>query len=55
MLKFLIANLGTIFVGIIVFAIIIAIVFKLKKDKKQGKLSCGCGCENCPNAKNCHK
>ncbi|MEE1321205.1 MAG: FeoB-associated Cys-rich membrane protein [Acutalibacteraceae bacterium] len=56
MMEFLSANGGTIFVGAIVTAVIVAIVAKIKKDKKEGKsCSCGCGCDGCPSAGMCHK
>lgn len=37
---------GTILVAVILIAIVAAIIYKLVKDKKQGKSSCGgsCGC-----------
>lgn len=55
MLEFLLSNLGTIIVGVILLAIVAVIVFKVVKDKKKGKPSCGCNCANCPSACNCHK
>jgi len=51
-LSFLAANLATILVGAVVFAIIAAVVVKMVKDRKRN-ISCGCGCSGCPNAKNC--
>lgn len=54
MIDFLIDNLGTVIVGLIVLAAIILIVAKMIKDKKHGKSSCGCGCEHCANAPYCH-
>lgn len=52
MSTFLAANCGTIVVGLIVLAIVAAIVVKIAKDKKNGKTSCGCGCEGCSHK--CH-
>ncbi len=55
MLAFLQNNIGTVLVGIILAAVIAVIVIKMLKDRKKGKSSCGCGCENCPSANMCHK
>ena len=44
---------GTILVAVILAAIVAAIIYKLVKDKKQGKSSCSCGC--CPNSSRCHR
>lgn len=42
--------MGSVIVGIIVVAIIAAIVLSMRSDRKKGKHSCG----GCPNACNCH-
>ncbi|MDO5521857.1 MAG: FeoB-associated Cys-rich membrane protein [bacterium] len=40
--------MGTVIVGVIVVAIVAAIIIKMVKDKKQGKsLQCGCDCKHC--------
>ena len=44
MLSLIIANLSTIIVGLIVLAIVAAVVIKLVRDKINHKSSCGCGC-----------
>ena len=54
MLKFLIENLSTIIVLAVVILIVTLIVVKLIKDKKQGKTSCSCGCDNCALNGTCH-
>ncbi|MBE6836871.1 MAG: FeoB-associated Cys-rich membrane protein [Ruminococcus sp.] len=54
MLEFLISNMGTIIVLIVLVAVVGLIIFKMKKDKKQGKSSCGCKCSACPNSQYCH-
>lgn len=54
-MSFIIENIGTIIIGLIVFVLIVGIVVKLVKDKKKGKTSCGCGCSNCPSSGICHK
>ena len=46
-------NAGTIAVlAVLVFAVG-AVIRKLIKDKKAGKSSCSCGCENCPGSSCC--
>jgi hypothetical protein len=47
MLSWLSENIGTIIVALVLLCIIAAIIRKLIKDKKSGRKSCGCGCENC--------
>ncbi|MCM1505989.1 MAG: FeoB-associated Cys-rich membrane protein [Ruminococcus flavefaciens] len=47
-------NVGTIITGLILFTVLALIVLKMIKDKKNGKSSCGCGCEHCPNSSACH-
>lgn len=55
MLAFLAENLATIIIAVIVIGILAAIIAKMIKDKKKGKTSCGCGCENCAASEICHK
>ncbi len=55
MLDWLANNIGTIVVTIILAAIVAVIVYRMVKDKKKGKSSCGCGCANCPMSGKCHK
>ena len=55
MLAWLTANLGTIIITIVLIGIVSAIIVSMKKDKKQGKTSCGCGCQNCAMHGVCHK
>ena len=52
MLAWLTANLGTILIVLVLAAVVIGIVAKLRKDKKKGNASCCgdcafCGC-HCP-------
>ena len=54
MIDFLLQNIGTILIAVILAAVVIVIITKLKKDKKSGKSSCGCGCGGCPNSAMCH-
>lgn len=47
--------MGTFIVAVVLVAIIVLIIAKLIRDKKQGKISCGCGCANCAMKDKCHK
>ena len=53
-MDFLIQNIGTIAVALIVAALIGAVVFNIVHKRKQGKASCSCGCANCPMKDKCH-
>ena len=55
MLDFLIENSATVITLLVVLTIIGPAVFKIVKDKKQGKSSCGCGCEGCALADKCKR
>lgn len=53
MMDYLISNIGTIVVFLIIAAVVTLIVIKLRKDKAGGKSSCGCNCGCCPNSSLC--
>ena len=53
-IDWLIANIGTIAVGVVVLAVVASIIVLMAKDKKQGKSSCGSSCASCPMAGKCH-
>lgn len=55
MLTWLTANLGTIIITMILAGIVVTIIVNMKKAKKQGRHSCGCGCQNCAMHGMCHK
>ena len=52
MISWLALNWGTILVCVVLAAVVVAIVVKLRKDKKAGKSSCGGNCKACGHA--CH-
>ena len=54
MLDWLAANLATIIICAILIAVVAIIVVKLRRDKKQGKSSCSCGCQGCAMSDTCH-
>ncbi len=53
-MEWLVSNLGTIAVAVILICAVAWIVISLRKDKRSGK-SCSCGCENCAMKGKCHK
>lgn len=55
MLEFIHNNIATIAVSALLFGVVVAIIVRLVKNKKQGKSSCGCGCSNCAMSGICHK
>ena len=55
MITFLLNNLATILVSLVLLAILGLILFKLRKDKKRGVSSCSCGCEGCGASGMCHQ
>ncbi len=46
-MEWLVENIGTLTVALILIAVVAYIVLSVLKDKKAGRHSCGCGCENC--------
>ena len=48
------ANGGTLLITLALVVIIALVIFKLRKDKKAGQTSCGCGCEHCAMRDKCH-
>ena len=55
MLRFFTENGGTILIGAEVAAAVLLIVLKLRGDRKKGRPSCGCGCDQCPSSGMCRK
>ena len=54
MLNFLQQNWGTIVVVAVIAAIVAAIIVCRIRARKQGKSTCGCGCEQCAMSGMCH-
>ena len=48
-------NAGTVIVSIALAGIIAGIIIRLRRDRKQGKASCGGNCGCCPMAGSCHR
>ncbi len=48
-------NWQTFVIAGVIVVIVLAIIIKGILNKKKGKSSCACGCQNCPSASMCHK
>ena len=55
MLQGIADNAGTIIISLALLGLVIGIIIRLRKDKKQGKSSCGGSSGHCPMAGACHK
>ena len=55
MLQGIAENIGTIIISLALLGLVTGIIIRMRKDKKQGKSSCGCNCGHCPMAGTCHK
>ena len=55
MLQGIADNAGTILISIALIGLVTGIIIRLRKDKKQGKSSCGGNCGHCPMGSCCHK
>ena len=53
-IEWLSANVGSIAVGALLLAVVVAIVVSKIINRKKGKSSCGCGCASCALAGQCH-
>ena len=54
MLDWIIENGATIAVTAVLAVIVGLVVFKMVKDKKNGRSGCGCGCSGCAMKDKCH-
>lgn len=54
MTAWIMSNLGSIIIALILAVIIALVIIKMVKDKKSGNSSCGCGCSNCAMKDACH-
>ena len=55
MLQAIADNAGTILISLALIALAAGIIVKLRRDKKQGKSSCGGNCGCCSMSGSCHK
>lgn len=54
MIHWIMSNIATIIICLVVIAVIALAVFVLVRDKKQGKSTCGGNCGSCPMGGSCH-
>ena len=54
MLAWLSANIGTILIVLVLLAVVVGIIVKLRKDKKKGVSPCGGNCAHCAMHGECH-
>lgn len=55
MFTWLIDNLATVLISLVLAAVIVGIILVMVRNKKKGKSSCGCGsCSGCAMAGSCH-
>ena len=52
-MDFIIQNMGTIAVLLVLAVIVGLIINKMRKDQKAGKGGCGCGCSGCAMKDSC--
>ena len=55
MLSWLAANLGTVLITLLLIAVIVTVIVKLRMDKKKGVSSCGGNCAHCAMSGTCHQ
>ena len=53
-IKFFTANIGTIAVLLVLFAVLALIAVRIIRNKKKGVSPCSCGCSSCPYSGKCH-
>ena len=53
-IKFFTANIGTIAVLLVLFAVLALIAVRIIRNKKKGVSTCSCGCASCPYSGKCH-
>ena len=53
-IKFFTANIGTIAVLLVLFAVLALIAVRIIRNKKKGVSPCSCGCASCPYSGKCH-
>ena len=54
MFSWIVNNLGTILITLVLIAVVAAIIRSLHKNHCAGKTSCGCNCAHCAMAGSCH-
>jgi Flp pilus assembly protein protease CpaA len=55
MLEWITLNAGTLLISLLLIGLVALIILQLRRDKKQGKSSCGGACGGCPMSGSCHR
>lgn len=55
MLSWFAENLPTILVLVVLVTVVALIIVHMVRNRRKGKLSFGCGCQNCPMSGSCHQ
>ncbi|PXV96159.1 attachment p12 family protein [Lachnotalea glycerini] len=55
MIQFILSNLGTVIISLVLASIVAFVIRKMIKDKKQGKGCCGSSCGGCGHSSGCHQ
>ena len=55
MLSWFAENLPTILVLVVLVTVVALIIVHMVRNRRKGKLSCVCGCQNCPMSGSCHQ
>lgn len=53
-MNWILGNLATIVISLILIAAVTGIVIGMRRDKKKGKSLCGAKCGSCPMSGSCH-
>ena len=54
MINWISSNIGTVIVLAVLTFVVACIIYKMIKDKKNNKSSCGCNCSGCSMSGSCH-
>ncbi|MDD6308861.1 MAG: FeoB-associated Cys-rich membrane protein [Clostridia bacterium] len=54
MMTWLLHNISSIIICVVLIAVIASIIAYIVRNKRQGKTSCGCGCKSCALRDSCH-
>ncbi len=55
MFQWIMDNAGTLAVSLALMGLVAWIIVRLRRDRKQGRSSCGSNCGCCPMAGSCHR
>ncbi len=53
-LTWILTNLGTLVVTMVLLAVVGLVIWGMLRDRRKGKCTCGCGCQNCSMGRACH-